>query len=133
MAGPYPTLGTDAAGAPLALVATADRYRYLGRFQAELDSFGVFTQALAPSGPQRILGAPRIALSPTTRFKRPCWICLRVILRCLRSHCGDPWGPLDGSAAALRAGETNFADLVADAAFAAAGARPLTPVRRRPR
>ena len=122
MAGPYPTLGTDAAGAPLALVATADRYRYLGRFQAELDSFGVFTQALAPSGPQRILGAPaEDGVESDNTLQTTVLDLLASDLAVLEETTAATLGvPLDGSAAALRAGETNFADLVADAAFAAA-------------
>jgi hypothetical protein len=122
VAGPYPTLGTDAAGAPLALVATADRYRYLGRFQAELDSFGVFTQALAPSGPQRILGAPaEDGVESDNTLQTTVLDLLASDLAVLEETTAATLGvALDGSAAALRAGETNFADLVADAAFAAA-------------
>lgn len=122
VAGPYPTLGTDAAGAPLALVATADRYRYLGRFQAELDSFGVFTQALAPSGPLRILGAPaEDGVESDNTLQTTVLDLFASDLAVLEETTAATLGvALDGSAAALRAGETNFADLVADAAFAAA-------------
>jgi 5'-nucleotidase len=122
VAGPYPTLGTDAAGAPLALVATADRYRYLGRLQAELDSFGVFTQALAPSGPLRILAAPaEDGVEADNTLQTSVLDLLASDLAVLEDTTAATLGvALDASAAALRAGETNFGDLVADAAFAAA-------------
>ena len=122
VAGPYPTLGTDAAGAPLALVATADRYRYLGRLQAELDSFGVFTQALAPSGPLRILGAPaEDGVEADNTLQTSVLDLLTSDLAVLEDATAATLGlALDAGAQALRAGETNFGDLVADAAFAAA-------------
>jgi 5'-nucleotidase len=122
VAGPYPTLGTDAAGAPLALVATADRYRYLGRLQAELDSFGVFTQALAPSGPLRILGAPaEDGVEADNTLQTSVLDLLASDLAVLEDATAATLGvDLDAQADALRTGETNFGDLVADAAFAAA-------------
>lgn len=122
VAGPYPTLGTDAAGAPLALVATADRYRYLGRFQAELDSFGVYAQALAPSGPLRILGAPsEDGVEADNTLQTSVLDLLASDLAVLEEATAATLGvDLDGQAAALRTGETNFGDLAADAAFAAA-------------
>ena len=122
VAGPYPTLGTDAAGAPLALVATADRYRYLGRLQAELDSFGVFSQALAPSGPLRILGAPaEDGVEADNTLQTSVLDLLTSDLAVLEDATAATLGlALDAGAQALRAGETNFGDLVADAAFAAA-------------
>jgi len=121
VAGPYPTLGTDAAGAPLALVATADRYRYLGRLQAELDSFGVFTQALAPSGPLRILGGPaEDGVEADNTLQTSVLDLLASDLAVLEDATAATLGvALDAGAEALRAGETNFGDLVADAAFAA--------------
>jgi 5'-nucleotidase len=122
VAGPYPTLGTDAAGAPLALVATADRYRYLGRFQAELDSFGVYAQALAPSGPLRILGAPsEDGVEADNTLQTSVLDLLASDLAVLEEATAATLGvDLDAQAAALRTGETNFGDLAADAAFAAA-------------
>lgn len=122
VAGPYPTLGTDAAGAPLALVATADRYRYLGRFQAELDSFGVFAEALVPSGPLRILGAPaEDGVESDNTLQTSVLDQLASDLAVLEETTAATLGvALDGQAEALRTGETNFGDLVADAAFSAA-------------
>ena len=93
-----------------------------GAFQAELDSFGVFTQALAPSGPQRILGAPaEDGVESDDTLQTTVLDLLASDLAVLEETTAATLGvALDGSAAALRAGETNFADLVADAAFAAA-------------
>ena len=85
-------------------------------------SFGVFTQALAPSGPQRILGAPaEDGVESDNTLQTTVLDLLASDLAVLEETTAATLGvPLDRSAAALRAGETNFADLVADAAFAAA-------------
>ena len=127
IAGPYPTLGTDAAGAPLALVATADRYRYLGRFQAELDAFGVFTEALVPSGPLPILGPPaEDGLESDNTLQTSVLDLLATDLAVLEETAAATLGvALDAQAEALRTGETNFGDLVADAAFTAARSTAL--------
>ena len=103
-------------------MATADRYRYLGRFQAELDSFGVFTQALAPSGPLRILGTPaEDGVEADNTLQTSVLDLLASDLAVLEDATAATLGvALDAGAEALRAGETNFGDLVADAAFAAA-------------
>lgn len=122
LAGPYPTLGTDAAGQPVALVATADRYRYLGRFQGVFDGFGVYSETQSPSGPLRVLGPPAADFAEKDNALQSAVLDpLASDLAVLEAETAATLGvELDARASALRSSETNFGDLAADALFAAA-------------
>jgi 5'-nucleotidase len=57
IAGPYPTMATDAAGVAVPIVTTQGEYRYVGRLVAEFDAGGRITSYdTARSGPIRVSG-----------------------------------------------------------------------------
>ena len=122
VAGPYPIELTDAEGNPVALVGTAGRYRYLGRLEARFDAFGRLEALGDGSGPVRVVGggAPDAA-EPDNDVEANVLGPLRQDLATLRdARAADSAVALDATAAGLGAGETNFGDLLADAAFLAA-------------
>lgn len=120
--GPYPVELTDADGNPVALVGTAGRYRYLGRLEARFDAFGRLDAVGDVSGPVRVVGgAAPDAAEPDNDVEANVLGPLRQDLATLRdARAADSAVALDATAAGLGAGETNFGDLLADAAFVAA-------------
>jgi 5'-nucleotidase len=117
--GDYPQLLTGADGAPVALVSTAGRYRYLGRLQVRFDAFGEIAEIDAASGPQRIVGgAAPDATEPDNDVQTQVIDPLQSELDVLTATvAADSEVDLDLTAGAVATRETNFGDLLVDAVF----------------
>lgn len=115
--GPYPLLARDADGKNVPVVGAPGRYTYVGRLIVEFDADGTIIAIDPASGPVRVTGGDHpdaVAPHPAVQEQvvRPV---AEFIGALARTPVGTTEVPLDGQRRAVRTGETNQGNLIADA------------------
>jgi len=121
--GSYPQWATDLDGVEVPLVSTAGAYRYLGRLDVSLDPLGLLLGIDEQnSGPIRVAGSGTPdGVVADADMQAAVLEPLQAAIDTLRQNeAAQVQVALDARAENLRTRETNFGDLVADAALALA-------------
>jgi len=113
-AGAYPLEATDADGDTVPVVTTAGGYQYVGRLVVEFDAAGEIVMVLDESGPVRVAAADGYAAD--AEIASFVVVPVEAYVADLQTTViGETEVPLDGRREAIRFGETNLGDLIADA------------------
>ncbi len=123
VAGTYPQWATDQDGVEVPLVSTAGEYRYLGRLDVSLDPLGVLLGIDGlNSGPIRVAGSGTPdGVMADAGMEADVIEPLLAAMETLRGNeAAQVQVALDATAENLRARETNFGNLLADAVLALA-------------
>ncbi len=115
--GSYPLLAQDAEGNDVPVVVGPGRYTYVGRLIVEFDENGAIIAIDPASGPVRVAGGEHPdAVAPHPAVQAQVVQPVADFIGALaRSEIGTTEVALDGRRSAVRTGETNQGNLIADA------------------